>query len=81
MRNSEDRWLTQTGTTRKYCQDSTRGYGNGSSARRRRPPTSARCFIGGTVREFVFYSDEPPDLWGEDEHPRPLDYLLASVGF
>jgi uncharacterized OsmC-like protein len=35
----------------------------------------------GTVREFVFYSDEPPDLWGEDEHPRPLDYLLASVGF
>jgi len=33
------------------------------------------------VREFVFYSDEPPDLWGNDEHPRPLDYLLASVGF
>lgn len=34
-----------------------------------------------TVRQFRFYSDEPPDLAGADEHPRPLDYLLAGVGF
>lgn len=34
-----------------------------------------------TVRQFTFHSDEPPDLGGEDEHPRPLDYLLAAVGF
>lgn len=33
------------------------------------------------VREFVFHSDEPPDLGGQDEHPRPLDYLIAAVGF
>lgn len=35
----------------------------------------------GTVRQFTFHSDEPPELGGEDEHPRPLDYLLAAVGF
>lgn len=28
-----------------------------------------------------FLQRRAPDLWGEDEHPRPLDYLLASVGF
>lgn len=33
------------------------------------------------VREFTFHSDEPPDLGGRDEHPRPLDYLIAAVGF
>jgi hypothetical protein len=35
----------------------------------------------GQVRQFTFHSDEPPDLWGEDEHPRPLDYILAGIGF
>ncbi len=33
------------------------------------------------MRQFTFHSDEPPDLWGEDEHPRPLDYILAGIGF
>jgi hypothetical protein len=28
-----------------------------------------------------FLQRRAPDLWGEDEHPRPLDYLLVSVGF
>ena len=35
----------------------------------------------GQVREFTFHSDEPPELWGEDQHPRPLDYILAGIGF
>lgn len=35
----------------------------------------------GNVRQFTFHSDEPPELWGEDEHPRPLDYILAGIGF
>lgn len=35
----------------------------------------------GSVRQFTFHSDEPPELGGQDEHPRPLDYLLAGVGF
>ena len=35
----------------------------------------------GHVRQFTFHSDEPPELWGEDEHPRPLDYILAGIGF
>lgn len=30
---------------------------------------------------FTFSSDEPPELAGDDNHPRPLDYLLAAVGF
>jgi uncharacterized OsmC-like protein len=34
-----------------------------------------------TVRDFTFYSDEPPELGGQDAHPRPLDYLMAGVGF
>lgn len=34
-----------------------------------------------TVREFTFDSDEPPELGGDDNHPRPLDYLIAAVGF
>ncbi|MGH3443235.1 MAG: hypothetical protein ACRDUY_14585 [Nitriliruptorales bacterium] len=34
-----------------------------------------------TVREFTFHSDEPPELGGEDNHPRPLHYLIAAVGF
>ena len=33
------------------------------------------------VRKFTFHSDEPPDLGGDDEHPRPLDFLLAAAGF
>ena len=40
-----------------------------------------RMLHEGHVRQFTFHSDEPPDLWGEDEHPRPLDYILAGLGF
>ncbi len=40
-----------------------------------------RMLHEGHVRQFTFHSDEPPDLWGEDEHPRPLDYILAGIGF
>jgi hypothetical protein len=32
------------------------------------------------VRDFTFRSDEPPDLAGEDLHPRPLEYLSAAIG-
>ena len=35
----------------------------------------------GHIREFTLYSDEPPDLWGEDRHPHPLEYILVGVGF
>lgn len=34
-----------------------------------------------SIRQFIFHSDEPPELGGDDAHPRPLDYLLAAVGF
>lgn len=34
-----------------------------------------------TVGRFTFSSDEPAELAGDDNHPRPLDYLLAAVGF
>lgn len=30
-----------------------------------------------TVRGFVFYCDEPPDLWGEDEHT-PARWITCS---
>ena len=30
---------------------------------------------------FVFYSDEPPALGGEDKFPQPLSYISAGVGF
>lgn len=29
---------------------------------------------------FMFRSDEPPELAGDDEHPAPLDYLTAAIG-
>jgi len=35
---------------------------------------------GAQVHGFEFRSDEPPEMWGEDEHPYPLDYFTAAVG-
>ncbi|MFI5267825.1 MAG: hypothetical protein ACHQ7M_10655 [Chloroflexota bacterium] len=35
----------------------------------------------GRFRHFEFYCDEPPTLGGEDQHPQPLTYLAAGVGF
>lgn len=32
------------------------------------------------VHGFTFFSDEPPHLAGEDNHPYPLDYLTAAIG-
>lgn len=32
------------------------------------------------VHGFEFTSDEPPEMWGDDEHPYPLDYLTAAIG-
>lgn len=32
------------------------------------------------VHGFEFHSDEPPEMWGDDEHPYPLDYLTAAIG-
>lgn len=29
---------------------------------------------------FTFYSDEPPNMRGDDEYPYPLHYLTASIG-
>ncbi len=29
---------------------------------------------------FVWRSDEPPSLGGEDNHPQPLTYLASGVG-
>jgi hypothetical protein len=31
-------------------------------------------------REFVFYTDEPAFLGGDDAHPAPLEYFAAGVG-
>ena len=33
-----------------------------------------------TVHGFEFHSDEPPEMWGDNEHPYPLDYLTAAIG-
>lgn len=33
------------------------------------------------VRQFEFFCDEPPIIGGKDEHPQPLGYLAAAVGF
>lgn len=32
------------------------------------------------VNDFIFHSDEPESLGGDDEHPYPLDYFTAGVG-
>lgn len=32
------------------------------------------------VRQFTFYSDEPPSLGGDEQHAFPLDYLTAAIG-
>jgi hypothetical protein len=32
------------------------------------------------VHGFTFYSDEPPEMAGNDEHPYPLDYFAAAIG-
>ncbi len=32
-------------------------------------------------RHFEFWADEPQWLGGEDQHPQPLTYLVAGVGF
>lgn len=32
-------------------------------------------------RRFVVHCDEPPAISGNDEHPQPLHYLAAAVGF
>ena len=35
----------------------------------------------GRYRHFEIWCDEPPGLGGDDEHPQPLIYLAAAVGF
>ena len=35
----------------------------------------------GRRGEFVIYSDEPPSMGGEDNHPVPLAYVAWGVGF
>ena len=35
----------------------------------------------GRRGKFVFYSDEPPTLGGEDNYPSPLTYIACGVGF
>lgn len=35
---------------------------------------------GVSRRSFTFYSDEPAELEGDDQHPYPLDYLAAAIG-
>ncbi len=32
------------------------------------------------VHGFEFRSDEPPEMWGDNEYPYPLDYLTAAIG-
>ena len=32
-------------------------------------------------RDFEIFSDEPHWLGGDDQHPQPLTYLAAGVGF
>ena len=32
------------------------------------------------VRQFTFYSDEPPSLGGDELQPFPLDYFTAAIG-
>lgn len=34
-----------------------------------------------TIDGFIIESDEPPSLGGADDHPKPLDYLTASIAF
>ncbi len=34
-----------------------------------------------TERKFEFFSDEPQYLGGDDNHPQPLTYISAGVGF
>jgi hypothetical protein len=30
--------------------------------------------------QYIFYSDEPEYVGGEDNHPYPLDYFTAAIG-
>ncbi|MGH9102488.1 MAG: hypothetical protein ACRDYD_05825 [Acidimicrobiales bacterium] len=34
-----------------------------------------------TGKRFEIYCDEPPRIGGDDEHPQPLHYLAAAIGF
>lgn len=34
-----------------------------------------------SFRDFEIFCDEPQWLGGEDQHPQPLTYLAAGVGF
>jgi hypothetical protein len=40
----------------------------------------ARMKHRADVRQFTFYSDEPPSLGGDEQHPFPLDYFTAAIG-
>lgn len=31
--------------------------------------------------KFVWCSDEPPRLGGDDNHPQPLTYVTGGIGF
>lgn len=35
----------------------------------------------GRRGKFTWYSDEPPRIGGEDNHPQPLSYIAGGVGF
>ena len=35
----------------------------------------------GQRGKFVFYSDEPPGIGGDDNYPPPLTYITAGIGF
>ena len=35
----------------------------------------------GTQGKFAFSSDEPAKMGGDDNHPAPLTYIAAGIGF
>lgn len=35
----------------------------------------------GERGQFVIFSDEPPQMGGEDKYPPPLTYITAGIGF
>ena len=57
------------------------GFAKGAHIRIIRDQLKVAGVTSDTGRPFEIYCDEPPAIGGQDEHPQPLHYLAAAVGF
>lgn len=61
--------------------DAAPAFRKGATIRIIRDQLKVAHLVSDEGQPFTIYCDEPPAIGGNDEHPQPLHYLAAAVGF